>query len=340
MEPICSPRRRLAAALLLLIALLLGACAAPQPAPTQAPEAQPPLANDALASVTPVAAPGRYSAPFDATPSPDGALVYFTAEGEGGGGVFRAVPGGDPEPLALGAPLAEPRGLAISSDGGTLYVADQAAAHTSGAGQVFVLSAGGGPLRALEAAAGYRPRALTVAVEDGADVIYLTGSSPADGRPVLLRLPVDGSHSTVMAAGAPLVEPSGITAARDGTLYVADRGAAGAGRGSLFRVSGTSLEQLATDFLTGGPVVGVALTYDEQAILVSSLDSVTRTAQALIVDLKTLGQARFNKVIGANTGAGGLQRAAEANLFVWADSQPPRGPRPPREGGSVYTLAP
>lgn len=331
-----------AAAILLLALLLLGACAAPRPAPTQAPSAQPPLANDALASVTPVAVPMTYSTPFDATPSPDGKLVFFTAEGPAGGGVFRVVPGGEPEPLAQGAPLAEPRGLAISSDGGTLYVADQAAAHTSGAGQVFVLPAGGGPLRTLAEAAGYRPRALTVAVEDGADVIYLTGSSPADGRPVLLRLPIDGSHSTVMAAGAPLVEPSGITTGRDGTLYVADRSAAGAGRGSLFRVNGTSLEQLATGFLTGGPVVGVALTYDEKAILVSSLDSVTRTAQALIVDLKTLAQARFNRVIGANTGAGGLQRAAEANTFVWADSQPPRPgrPRPPGEGGSVYTLAP
>lgn len=325
----------------LLLALLLGACAAPQPAPTQAPSSQPPLANDALATVRPVAAPGRYHTPFDATPSPDGALVYFTAETERGGAVFRAVPGGDPAPLAQGAPLAEPRGLAISSDGGTLYVADQAAAHTSGAGQVFVLPAGGGPLRALDEAAGYRPRALTVAVEDGADVIYLTGSSPADGRPVLLRLPIDGSHRTVMASGAPMVEPSGITAARDGTLYVADRSAAGEGRGSLFRLNGTSLEQLATDFFTGGPVVGVALTYDERAILVSSLDGVTRAAQALIVDLQTRAQARFTKVIGANTGAGGLQRAAGSNTFVWADSQPPRPgrPRPPGEGG-VYTLAP
>lgn len=325
---------------LALLALLIGGCAAPRPsAPTQAPApTQPPLANDAMGSVTQVSAPTRYGAAFDATPSPDGALVYFTAEGEGGGMVLRVRPGSEAEPLAQGAPFVAPRGLDVSGDGATLYVADEAAASERGAGQVFALPAAGGAPVALPGAAGHRPRALTVAVEAGAEVLYITGSSPDDRRPLLLRLPLGQGAATVVAAGAPLVEPSGVTAARDGTLYLADRSAAGTGRGSLFRVRAGSVEQLATNFLTGGPVVGVALTGDEQAVLVSSLAEPARSAQALIVNLATLAQARFDKVIGVNAGAGGLQRAQNADVFAWADSPPPARPRPP--GGGVYTLSP
>ncbi len=320
-----------------LLALLLAACAAPQAATPP----QPPLANDAISTVTQVSTPTQYGTPFDATPSPDGALVYFTADSAAGGAVFRSDPGTEPELLAQGAPLVEPRGLDISSDGGTLYIADQAAASSVGAGQIFALPATGGAPVALPGAAGFRPRALTVAVEGGADVLYLTGSHPEDGRPVLVRLPLDGGGATVVAAGAPLVEPSGVTAARDGTLYVADRSAAGAGRGSLFRVRGASVDRLATDFLTGGPVVGVALTFDEKAVLVSSLEEQVLSAQALIVDLASLAQARFNKVIGANSGAGGLQRAAEANLFAWADTPAPGAGRSRSPGAAgVYTLQP
>jgi hypothetical protein len=328
-------------AALALLTLLLAACAAPQrSAPTQAPmPTQPPLANDAISTVTQVSAPTRYSAPFDATPSPDGALVYFTAEGEGGGMVLRVSPGGEAEALAQGAPLVAPRGLDISGDGSTLYVADEAVASDVGAGLVFALPAAGGAAVALPGADGYRPRALTVAVEAGAEVLYITGSHPDDGRPVLLRLPLGQGEPTVVAAGPPLVEPSGVTAASDGALYVADRSAAGEGRGSLFRVRGSTVEQIATNFLTEGPIVGIALTGDERAILVSSLAEPARSAQALIVDLATLAQARFDKVIGANSGAGGLQRAANADVFAWADSTLPGRSRP-AGGGGVYTLSP
>jgi sugar lactone lactonase YvrE len=326
---------------LALLTLHLAACAAPRAsAPAQAPApTQPPLVNEAMSAVTRVSEPGHYGTPFDATPSPDGALVYFTAEGERGGMVLRVSPGDQAEPLAQGAPLVAPRGLDVSGDGGTLYVADEAAASVSGAGQVFALPAAGGTPAALPQAAGYRPRALTVAVEAGAEVLYVTGSHPDDGRPVLLRLPLDGAKGSIIAAGAPMVEPSGVTVARDGALYVADRSAAGEERGSLFRVRGATLEELATGFLTGGPVVGIALTGDERAILVSSLEEQARGAQALIVDLTTLAQARFDKVIGANSGAGGLQRAANADVYAWADATSPGRGRPPG-GGGVYTLAP
>ena len=331
-------------AAVLIVPVLLAACALPQAAaPTGAPSpTAPPLANEAIRTVTEVSSPTRYRAPFDAALSPDGAQVYFTAEADAGDGVFRAVPGGDAEPLAQGAPLVEPRGLALSSDGSTIYIADQAAPDSAGVGQVFSLPIAGGAPAALPGAAGYRPRALAVVGEGGADVLYIVGSRPDDGRPVLLRVSVGSDSATIVASGSPMVEPSGVTVAGDGTILVADRGAAGEGRGSLFRVRGSSVERIASGFLVGGPVVGVALTFDEQAVLVSSLEEQTRSAQALIVDLKSLGQARFNNVIGANSGAGGLQRAADRNIFVWADSLPPRPirPRPAGEGSSVYTLEP
>src|SRR5262245_1716538 len=68
--------------------------------------------------------PGVQS-PFDATPSPDGKTVYFTALREESGervpGVFK-VPagGGDIEVLASGDTLASPIGITISLDGATL----------------------------------------------------------------------------------------------------------------------------------------------------------------------------------------------------------------------------
>jgi hypothetical protein len=318
-----------------LLVCLLAACTAPAATPTVQPTGLP-LANDVLRRVEAVAQPEKYSAPFDATPNPDGTMIYFTAVTEGGaGGVYQVTAGGG-EVVVLheGAPFAEPQGIAISTDGQTLYIADQAAA---GGGNVFVLPTTGGTPTPLAGSEGLKPRAVEVGREGANDVLFVTGSDPRSKLPALVRFPLAGGEQQVVAAGAPLVEPSGIAIAHDGTVFVADRSAAGEGRGSMFRINGEKIETIASGFRTSGPVVGAALTSDDTTLLVSSLAEADQSAQALLINLKTLEQALFNKVIGANSGAGGLHRAYNRNFFAWADARPPR-PRLP--GGGVYALEP
>ena len=81
-----------------------------------------------------------------ATPDPDGQQIYFTATGQAGSGVF-GVPfaGGATRAVAVGDPFVAPRGLAISTDGQQLYVADPEAAGADGrTGRIFVVPAAGG----------------------------------------------------------------------------------------------------------------------------------------------------------------------------------------------------
>src|SRR4051812_7888752 len=69
-----------------------------------------------------------FRAPLDASPSPDGKMVYFVAETVSGeAGIFRvSSSGGAVETLLAGAPLAAPHSLVVSTDGQTLYIADPA----------------------------------------------------------------------------------------------------------------------------------------------------------------------------------------------------------------------
>jgi DNA-binding beta-propeller fold protein YncE len=319
---------------MLWLALALAACGAPAPAAAPTPAPAPPLANDALSHITQVGKPAIYETPFDAAPSPDGKTIYFTAEGAGGAGVF-VVPadGGAAVALSQGSPFAAPRGLEISGDGATIYVADPTA------NQVFALPAAGGAPIPVPGSAGTKPRAVAITSVGGSDTLLIAGSSPTDGKPALLRLPLGGGKIAVVSSGAPMTEPSGIAVSPDGTVYLADRSAGGDGRGSLFRLRGGAVETLASGFRTGGPVVGVALLRDGSAALVSSLAEDDMSAQALIVNLKTMAQARFNKVIGGTFGAGGLHRAAGSDRLAWADSTGPTK-RKPGTGGGVYLLEP
>src|SRR5687768_9543358 len=75
----------------------------------------------------------RVRAPMDATPSPDGARVYYTAlqrdaAGDDVPGVFAVAAKGDGEieTLAVGGMLAAPVGISTGLDGARLFIADAA----------------------------------------------------------------------------------------------------------------------------------------------------------------------------------------------------------------------
>jgi DNA-binding beta-propeller fold protein YncE len=305
-----------------------------------------PLRNEALSRVDLAARPELYDAPWDATPSPDGDMIYFTASARFGAGVF-AVPasGGEVTEVATGDPFVAPLGLAASTDGQMLYVADPGAAAGQGEGQLFAVSISDGGVHPL--VEGLAPRGVEVKAEDGADMVYFTGTASDDGAVAVWKLPAAGGEPQVVAKGAPLVEPMGVAIANDGTVYVVDAAASGNGLGSVFRIRDGVVESIADYFRAGAPA-GATLTLDESVLLVSALDTNRDSAQVLLIELASGQKGVITTVISANSGSGGVHRAHNSNFFAWADAPAPgrrpgvrqsqQGRQSAGVGGGVYAL--
>jgi DNA-binding beta-propeller fold protein YncE len=88
--------------------------------------------NAAVSAIEPAATGSAttFHTPLDATPDPDGNQIYFTAMSSRGAGVFRVpAAGGTVVTLTVGLPVTTPVGIAVSTDGNTLYLADTYAAN-------------------------------------------------------------------------------------------------------------------------------------------------------------------------------------------------------------------
>ncbi len=260
--------------------------------------------------------------PWDAVPSADGSVVYFTAiAADGCPAVFQAsVDGADLTTLAACAPLVMPMGIALSFDGQTLYVAD---AFTAGAaGNAIFAVATGAPhsVSPVEGTQGTAPQGVEVGLLAGVETLYYTGIDPLDGQPAVYALPTAGGTPALLAKGAPLAAPSGVAVSQDGsTVFVLDRLASGNGLGGVIRVRDGQATVIQSNVRTGGQLAGLTLTLDGSLLLVSSLHETAGTAQVLVLDLATQQSSVINDVISANTGAGGLHRAHEVDVFAWAD---------------------
>lgn len=280
------------------------------------------IQNNAIdLSVEVASRPGSFHSPLDSTPDPLGNFIYFIAIGKRGPGVFRvaATANSPVVEIAAGYPFVSPSGIAISTDGLLLYIADAQAWSDEGlSGQIFVLPTSGGTPIPLPGAAGTKSRNLDVVREDGSEVIYYSGRNPQRRQAAIFRLPVKrNSNARIVAQGAPLVEPDGIAVTRTGEVFVSDHASAGNGRGNIFRIKGRSI-RLITNPVVMGNSAGIALTLDESTLMVSSHQR-NGYDQVLIVDLRTLRTQVFTDVVGQNTDAGGLHRAHERNIFSWAD---------------------
>jgi DNA-binding beta-propeller fold protein YncE len=296
---------------------------------------RPQLGDDLIAGATVAAESGVFRQPRDSTPDAEATVIYFTATGAGGPGVFR-VPfaGGTATEIASGAPFVAPRGIAISGDDRLLYVADPQSGGAGGkAGQIFVVPVGGGPPAVLRGSEGFAPRGLDVARQGDREAVYFTGKDPNDGQAGVFKLAGEGGTPAVVAKGAPFVEPDGVAVTRAGDVYVTDRVVAGAGAGSVFKIAGGTVTRIVDRVRTGDPA-GVALTLDESVLLVSALQAERDRDQVLLVDLKTLQTGSVTKVVGENKDAGGVHRARNRNLFSWADST-----AGPSGGGKVYGVS-
>lgn len=249
-----------------------------------------------IKSVDVVTRSGDFRGATDATPSPDGTTVYFTATGRNGAGVFR-VPanGGEAVPVVTGTPFRKPVGIAVSRDGNRLFVADTEASS------VFTLPAAGGSPEPVPGTESLAPRGVEVV----GDTLYLTGK---DG---VFKASVTGTApAAAVLKGVPLSNPDAVAATAGGVVYVTDRG------GAVYRITGGSAQKIAD--LRAPDFAGITLTRDESTVLVSALSD-NGTDQVLVIDAASLKKDVFTKTIGANRNGGGLHRAHDVDLFAWAD---------------------
>lgn len=279
-------------------------------------------ADDAVKEIAPSTQSGDYKMPLDSTPDLDGANIYFTAANSKGSGVFKVPAGGGAaSPVFTGAPFAGAKGIAMSPDGKQIYVADPKVSAGGKTGQLFSLAVEGGAPQPVAGSAGTAPQNLDVVNENGQTDIYFSGKDPASGQPALLKLPATGSETaTVVAKGAPLVEPDGVAVTKAGLIYLSDRAAAGNGLGKVFKVAGGAVTPVVEKVKTGNPA-GIALNKDETALLVSALQMDKASDQVLVVNLGTMETASVTKVVSQNSAAGGVHilPSRDKNIFSWAD---------------------
>jgi sugar lactone lactonase YvrE len=275
--------------------------------------------------------------PLDATPSPDGKSVYFTAlaltaDGEPTPSVF-SVPadGGSIETLATGGAISAPVGISVSLDGQRLFLADVATGDVGNAGAVMTLATAGGDASAVSGTEGYGPRALAIAREAGKEWLYFTGRDPASGAAGVYRTAPDGGLIETLAQDDSFVDPGGVAVNDDGDAYVVD-GRGSQGTASLVRVHAGKASSVVDGLGVGFPA-GLTLTRDGKTALVSGLDPQTRRDVVYFVELSTGKLSLLSKPLHAFAEPAGLHRAHDADVFAWADSEA-------NDSGTVYVLKP
>ncbi|MEA2704602.1 MAG: hypothetical protein QOD63_2547, partial [Actinomycetota bacterium] len=129
------------------------------------------IGDAAIKSATVVAQTDAPTLPVDAAPSPDGSTIYYLTTGDRGPALLKvaAVADSPSSALAEGAPLVKPTGVAVGTDGGHVYVADQQALQDSVAGAsggiLVVPTTGPATPTLLPGAEGRSPRGVDVVSE-------------------------------------------------------------------------------------------------------------------------------------------------------------------------------
>jgi DNA-binding beta-propeller fold protein YncE len=305
-------RLRLRFATAALLAAAAAACSKSDGGTAPSANANP---NAKEIDIHPAAHDAQFSSPFDATPDPEGKVVYFTAMTADGPAVFRAaVAGGELTRLFVGEPLVTPFAIAISDDGSQLFVADAAAeSETDEKGAIFVMPASGGAPSVVAGTQGTAPRGL----EAMGDTVYFSGTK--DGAPTVFSMPLAGGP-TALASGDPLRDPSGLAVAKSGAVYVLDATAGESGTASVLAIQGGKVDVILGDIRVGFPG-GIALGANDATILVSALDDGTDRDVVHVVDLATRAVTPFTKTVDRFSDPAGLHRARRAPVFAWADSR-------------------
>jgi hypothetical protein len=300
--------------------------------------AGPVMGDAAIQSAAVVAQVPAFQQPRDAAPSPDGSQVYFVATANAapsataGPAVLRAPADGGPvSTIAQGAPLVKPTGVAVATDGSRVYVADSQAVHPGtpgGPGAILTAPTTGTneTPTVLPGTEGRAPRGLDVVNQGASDLIYFTGTDPANGLAGLFQVSTDGGTITTVAEGAPFISPDSVVVNAQGVAYVSDQGP-NPNLGLVLSVTGGTVTPILNALDLGSPA-GVTLVEHDAVLLVSAQDPLTASDQVLFFDLATGKTATATKVIGAHkASSGGLHRAYRAPVLGWADTR-----------GSVYRI--
>lgn len=265
-------------------------------------------------SVAPVVSGGAtFRLPFDAALSPDGKTSYFTALIGDGAALFSSpVMGGSATKMA---DLVGPGSLDLTADGRTVVVADPAVESSSGAlGALLSISSSGGTPAVISGSEGTSPRGVAIS----GNRIVFTGVDPSDGAPGVFEATVGGGVTTLLKVG--LIDPSGVTVASSGEVYLLDAESGGSSTQRIVKVASGTGTELVKGLRAGFPG-GIALAENGQALVVVDTDPST-------------GKARFERfaVSGASAGApvamtigsfdepAGLHRAASSDTYAYVDS--------------------
>ena len=264
------------------------------------------------------------STPLDATPSPGGEAIYFTAVRQDGiGALYQTSPGVAPVEVASG--FDAPISVVVSMDGTRAFVADAGGddeATNPNGGVIYSVNLFGGAFSALDDATGYQVRGLDLTMVGGAETLTFTGISPNNGEPGVFQMPSGGGAVTTVASGAPLADPSGVAAAADGTVYVAD--ALLDGSSGIVTVSGGAPTVALPRVRVGYPA-GVALSRDGSHLLVSGLDPAMLSAVVYRIELLTGTVSMVSMGIDQNTESAGVHRAHNVDQYAWANADSPGG---------------
>jgi DNA-binding beta-propeller fold protein YncE len=288
--------------------------------------------------------PSLFSQPFDAALSADGTVVYFTAlDANGEGAVFSVPASGSSAPTSVARGFVAPFGIAVSSDGRKLYVADVGAATsaTVDAGKIFAVGAESGDKEELGAGESAIARSLEVLGEGSDEQIYFAGT--VGGNSGVFRIAGNGSGGVeTVASGEDFRDPAGVAVARDGTVYVLDTvGGTYANDASTILVIDTDnkVSTLLNNIRVNYPA-GIALSEDESALLVSSVleRGANPVPHAVVqrVDIASREVTKFPKNDETNDTfvslfePGGMHRAKAADVYAWAIAD--------ARGGTVYVL--
>lgn len=320
---------------------MVSGCKGESPSNTPDPNETPTTMGVQLDSVAPVAQGAMFWAPLDATPSPEGERVYFTASTEEGPAVLATDgAGGTPQVLYAGDLLSAPFGVVSSLDGETLFISDSARQDVGDeeledlpVGGILSLATSGGEPALISGTEGTSPRSLHLSEMDGQEVLHFTGVDPTSGEAAVYRVSVSGGALETVASGAPLSQPSGIVVGNDGTVYVADSSAVEGGSAALLAIKDGQISMLAEELRLGYPA-GLTLDVAGVTLLASGLADDADSSVVHAIDLSSGERSTISDGISQNSESGGVHRAHSANVFAWANSDgDERNP-----GGTVYLL--
>ncbi|MBL4683986.1 MAG: hypothetical protein JKY37_05310 [Nannocystaceae bacterium] len=271
-----------------LIGLGLGCGINAEPLPQTPPTQVKKLTSDGLHNIGGVAS------------SPDGETFYALAfDDKSQPGVFKTrTDNGEVTPLLVGDPLLYPSDIAVSCDGGQLYVSDMGlgSASTSEFAEDVKPEASGGGIHVIATDSGDRHdlqatgigRAAGLVLSKDCETLYVTGWTTM-GVPALFTVPVEGGSANVVAQGAPLVSPTGVDVDVDNVAWVMDHLARGSnGQGMLLAINEDGDISEVVSGLGMGRHGGVSLTPGGTTAVIPVRNDLTGASSLITANTQTL----------------------------------------------------